>query len=215
MSQVNETFLVEAAHGGQRLDAVIAAQLPEFSRSKLQSWIKSGCVTVDQKVIKLTRYKVAESMQISLVATPESVTQWQANPIDLDIVYEDAAIIVVNKPADCVVHPAAGHSQGTLINGLLHHYKALETLPRCGLVHRLDKDTTGLMVVAKTLQAHQFLVKQIQSHLVTRHYKALVRGDLLTAATIDRPMCRDRKHRLKMAVDQQGKPAITHYRIAE
>jgi 23S rRNA pseudouridine1911/1915/1917 synthase len=203
---------------GQRLDKVIAGLVPEYSRARLQLWIDSGHVTVDGKPArgKDTVYG-DETVVILPQAAPEDEA-YKAEPIALDIVHEDEHILVVNKPAGLVVHPGAGNWSGTLLNGLLHHCPDLLKVPRAGIVHRLDKDTSGLMVVGKTLASQTDLVRQLQARTVKREYYALVWGTPHLSGTIDAPMGRSQKDRVKMAVTASltAKPAITHYaRLAQ
>jgi 23S rRNA pseudouridine1911/1915/1917 synthase len=207
------TLQLTADACGQRLDKVIAQMVPQFSRSRLQMWIDEGHVTVDGKVArgKDTVYG-DEVVVVSPQKAPEDEA-YKPEPIDLDIVFEDEHIIVVNKPAGLVVHPGAGNWSGTLLNGLLHHCPQLLGVPRAGIVHRLDKDTSGLMVVGKTLAAQTDLVRQLQARSVKREYFALVWGTPQLSGTIDAPMARSQKDRVKMAVSPSltAKPAITHY----
>jgi 23S rRNA pseudouridine1911/1915/1917 synthase len=202
---------------GQRLDKVVAALVPQFSRSRIQLWFEGGHVKVDGKPArgKDTAYG-DETVVIAPQPAPED-TAFAPEAIALDIVYEDDHIIVINKPAGLVVHPGAGNWSGTLLNGLLHHAPQLANVPRAGIVHRLDKDTSGLMVVGKTLAAQTDLVRQLQARTVKREYFALVWGTPHLSGTIDAPMGRHPRDRVKMAVSTglNGKPAITHYeRIA-
>lgn len=198
----------------QRLDQVVASLCPQYSRSQLQKWIKSGQVLVDNKPLK-PKERLTGGEQIIIHATQEVQTRSEAEAMSLDIVYEDDAILVLNKPADLVVHPGAGNWSGTLVNGLLHYDPQLEYLPRAGIVHRLDKDTTGLMVVAKTLEAHNSLVEQLQERDVSREYLALVQRPVIAGGTIEGNIGRHHIDRLKMAVIEGGKEAITHYRVEE
>lgn len=198
----------------QRLDQVVASLCPQYSRSQLQKWIKSGQVLVDNKPLK-PKERLTGGEQIIIHATQEVQTRSEAEAMSLNIVYEDDAILVLNKPADLVVHPGAGNWSGTLVNGLLHYDPQLEYLPRAGIVHRLDKDTTGLMVVAKTLEAHNSLVEQLQERDVSREYLALVQRPVIAGGTIEGNIGRHHIDRLKMAVIEGGKEAITHYRIEE
>lgn len=198
----------------QRLDQVVANLCPQYSRSQLQKWIKSGQVLVDNKPLK-PKERLTGGEQIIIHATQDIQTRSEAEAMPLDIVYEDEAILVLNKPADLVVHPAAGNWSGTLVNGLLHYDPQLEYLPRAGIVHRLDKDTTGLMVVAKTLAAHSSLVEQLQEREVRREYLALVQRPVIAGGTIEANIGRHHLDRLKMAVIEGGKEAITHYRVEE
>lgn len=188
--------------------------LPEFSRSRLQQWIDAGCVRVDGAACR-RRDKVrgGEEVCLSLVLEPREECQAQAIP--LQVVYEDEQLLVVNKPADFVVHPAAGNPDGTLQNALLHYAPELDPLPRAGIVHRLDKDTTGLLVVAKTLQAHKSLVEQLHRRSVHREYRALVTGVLVAGGIVDAPIGRHPVYRTRMAVVASGRRAVTHYRVHE
>ncbi|WP_414197947.1 23S rRNA pseudouridine(1911/1915/1917) synthase RluD [Pseudomonas sp. F1_0610] len=200
--------------GGQRLDQVAAQLFDEHSRSRLTAWIKEGRLTVDGQV-KRPRDTVHSGSKLELMAELEAQGEWLAQDIPLDIVYEDDYILVINKPTDLVVHPAAGHADGTILNALLHHVPSIAQVPRAGIVHRLDKDTTGLMVVAKTLEAHTNLVEQLQARTVGRTYEAIVVGVVTSGDTIDAPIGRHSQSRQKMAVTENGKQAITHYRVLD
>lgn len=200
---------------GERLDKVLAKVFPEFSRSRLQGWIESQRVKVDGAPAKI-RQPVPLDATIELVPDllPEQLA-FTPEPVPLEVIYEDDAIVVINKPAGLVVHPAAGNWSGTLLNGLLHRYgDAAMGLPRAGIVHRLDKETSGLMVVARTLEAQTDLVRQMQARTVKRRYFALVWGNLPDEGTIDAPIGRDPRERTRMAVvtGAAGKPARTHFR---
>lgn len=198
---------------GDRLDQIAASLFNEFSRARLQQWIKAGDLTVNRECRK-PKDKLLSGDELYLHTEMQvSDDSPAAEPIALDIIHEDASVIVINKPLGMVVHPAAGNRAGTLLNGLLHHCPALEQIPRAGIVHRLDKDTTGLMVVAKTLQAHYSLVKQLQKRTVTRLYQAVVIGVLTGGGTVDAPLGRHPVHRKKRAVVEDGKDAVTHYRL--
>ncbi|MEH6518583.1 MAG: 23S rRNA pseudouridine(1911/1915/1917) synthase RluD [Halioglobus sp.] len=204
---------VPDSQAGDRLDQVAARLFEEYSRSRLQSWIKNGSLLVDGKQCR-PRDKVASGAQLTVNAESEQEITWKAQDIDLDIVYEDESIIVINKPAGLVVHPAAGHADGTLVNALLNHAPELDQLPRGGIVHRLDMDTSGIMVAARTLAAHHHLVAQLQARTVKRQYCAVCIGTMTGGGTIDEPMGRHPRHRKKMAVVAiGGKPAITHYKV--
>jgi 23S rRNA pseudouridine1911/1915/1917 synthase len=200
--------------GGQRLDQVVASLCPQYSRSQLQKWIKAGHIRVDDKIYK-PKERLTGGEQVIINAVLEPQTEFDAEDIPLTIVYEDDAIIIINKPAGLVVHPAAGNWSGTLVNALLHHEPQLEMLPRAGIVHRLDKDTTGLMVVAKTLEAHTDLVEQLQKRDVSREYLALVHGNVVAGSTVEANIGRHPVDRKRQAVTEGGKEAITHYRIEE
>ena len=200
---------------GERLDKVLAKVFPEFSRSRLQSWIEAQRVRVDGQPAKI-RQPVPLGASIELVPDllPEQLA-FTPEPVPLDIVYEDDTLVVINKPAGLVVHPAAGNWSGTVLNGLLHRYgDAAAGLPRAGIVHRLDKETSGLMVVARTLEAQTDLVRQLQARTVKRRYLALVWGNMRDEGTIDAPIGRDPRERTRMAVvtGAAGKPARTHFR---
>lgn len=198
--------------GGSRFDQVAAELFPDYSRSRLQGWIKDGVLTVDGKVRK-PKDKLFGGEQLQAETTVENSEEWIAQDIALDIVYEDDDILVINKPAGLVVHPAAGHQTGTLLNALLHHCPDMAHLPRAGIVHRLDKDTTGLMVVAKSLIAQASLVEQLQDRSMGREYEAVAIGVMTGGGQVDAPIGRHQKDRKRMAVTDSGKPAVTHYRV--
>ncbi len=203
---------------GERLDKVLAKVFPEFSRSRLQSWVEAGRVRVNGMSAKV-RQPVPLEARIELVPDllPEELA-FAPEPVELDIVYEDAALVVLNKPAGLVVHPAAGNWSGTILNGLLHRYgEAAAGLPRAGIVHRLDKETSGLMVAARTLEAQTDLVRQLQARTVKRRYFALVWGEMPDEGTVDAPIGRDPRERTRMAVvtGAAGKPARTHFKTVD
>lgn len=213
-----DTRRIPEALAGQRLDRVLAELFPEYSRTRLQQWLKAGHLHVDGmspaprtpvgggEVVMLDP-GIARAVDPTHAAGPEQVA--------FEIVFEDEAVIVVNKPAGLVVHPAAGHHGGTLQNGLLYHDPGLAAVPRAGIVHRLDKDTTGLMVVARTLSAHHRLVTQLHDRGVLREYQAIVNGVPIAGDTIEAPIGRHPRDRQRQAVVRDGKPAVTHYRIVE
>jgi 23S rRNA pseudouridine1911/1915/1917 synthase len=205
---------VAPEQAGQRLDQVLAELFADFSRSRLTQWVKQGQVEVDGKQRK-PRDKVMGGEQIVLRVVLERDERFEPEPIDLDIVYEDASILVINKPAGLVVHPASGNWQGTMLNALLHHDASLDTVPRAGIVHRLDKETSGLLVVARTLEAQTSLVGQLQERSLTREYDAVINGVLTGGGKVDAPIGRHPVDRKRMAVIQSGKAAVTHYRVAE
>ena len=211
---VRRSVRVDSALAGARLDQALAALLPEFSRSRLQQWIESGQVLVNDAP-RRCRDKVWGGDAIRLDAVLAASDACAAQDIALDLVYEDAHLLVVNKPAGLVVHPAAGNPDGTLQNALLHHAPELAKIPRAGIVHRLDKDTSGLLVVARTLAAHKSLVEQLQARRVHREYRALAVGELVTGGRIDAPVGRHPTQRIRMAVVPHGRPAVTHYRVLE
>lgn len=193
----------------RRLDHAAAALFPQYSRSRLQQWIEEGKLTVDGKVLK-AKTKVSLGAKIEICASPDS-THHEPEKIALNIVFEDESIAVLNKPLGLVVHPGAGNQTGTLLNALLHHFPSLESVPRAGIVHRLDKNTTGLMVVAKTLESQNQLVKQLQSRKVKRIYEAIVYGKVPLTGKVDAPIGRHPQTRVKMSVQPNGKEAITRY----
>ncbi len=199
---------------GKRLDQCLAALFGDYSRSKLQTWVKAGKVLVDGRQLK-ARDKLEGGETITLDAEAEVVMETEAEDIPLDIVYEDESLLIVNKPAGLVVHPAAGNWQGTLVNALLNHAPALNTLPRAGIVHRLDKETSGLLMVAKTLKAHHSLTTQLQERSINREYLALVKGWMTAGGTIDEPIGRHPVDRKRYTVRAEGKPAVTHYRLVQ
>lgn len=213
-----EKFLLNATvapdMAGMRLDQAAAALFPDFSRGRLQAWIKAGKLQVNGSSAR-SKDKLLGGEALSLQAESEARDEWQAEDIPLDIVYEDEALLVLNKPVGLVVHPAAGNRQGTLLNALLHHAPGLEQLPRAGIVHRLDKDTSGLMVVAKTLASHAALVAQLQEREIQRQYQAVVTGVVTAGGEVDVPLGRHPRQRTKRAVvhGAGGKPARTHYRV--
>lgn len=215
MSRTIEASLrVPASLAGTRLDQAAAELFNDYSRERLKTWINAGELTVDgQKVKPKTRLHGEEVL--SLKAVLEEEGRFEAQDIPLDIVFEDDDVIVVNKPAGMVVHPAAGNPDGTLLNALLHHEPTLAQVPRAGIVHRLDKDTTGLMMVAKTLPAQANLVQQLQARTVSRQYDAVVIGTPVSGATVDAPIGRHPKDRKRQAVTASGKPAVTYYRVVE
>jgi 23S rRNA pseudouridine1911/1915/1917 synthase len=209
------SLTISSELGGLRLDVALQRLLPEHSRSRLQAWIKSGLVTVDGKPsTSKTKVWGGEKVLVDVQVKPETYA-FTAQDIPLDIVYEDDHILVVNKPAGMVVHPAAGNWEGTLLNALLFHAPQLHDVPRAGIVHRLDKETSGLLVVAKTLSAQTNLVRQLQARTVKREYRAIVWGQLWRNGVVDQPLGRDPRSRTKMAINRMGKPAVTRYEILE
>ena len=199
---------------GQRLDQALAKLFPQYSRSRLKAWLLKGAIRVDGATPR-PRDPVHGGETVALHAEPEVSVTATAEAIPLDIVYEDEALLVINKPAGLVVHPGAGNSRGTLMNGLLHHAPELEELPRAGIVHRIDKDTTGLLVIAKTLISHTALVRQLADREISRHYLAVCNGVLTGGGTINEPLGRHRVDRKRICVREDGKPAVTHYTVLE
>ncbi len=205
---------ISPSNAGKRLDKVLAEMFPDFSRSCLQNWLKAGFISLDGNAC-LPKHKVLGDEVLRIEIPPAEASTVVPENLPLDCVYEDADIIVINKPAGLVVHPAAGNWAGTLQNGLLYHYPDLEGLPRAGLVHRLDKDTSGLLVVARSLRAHKSLIEQLQRREASREYDAVAQGVLVAGGVIDEPIGRHPVDRKRMAVRKGGRDAITHYRIAE
>lgn len=202
-------------HAGWRLDRSLATLFPEFSRARIQNWINKDLVTVDGDVFP-SKHTVRGGESIVMSPVQEDINASnEPEDIALDIIFEDEHLLVINKPAGLVVHPGAGNQSGTLMNALLYYNQQFSTLPRAGIIHRLDKDTSGLMVIAKSLQAHTSLVEKMQSREIERHYYAVVRGQLIAGGTISKPIGRHPQDRTKMAISPKGKPAITHYKIIE
>jgi 23S rRNA pseudouridine1911/1915/1917 synthase len=195
-----------------RLDQTAAKLFPDYSRARLQDWIRQGSLLVNDKPCR-PRDRVSTGDLLTIEAELAPSEEWSAEAMALDIVYEDEHLLVINKAAGTVVHPAAGHREGTLLNGLLHRCPELEELPRAGIVHRLDKDTTGLMVVAKSLPSHTSLVQQLQAREVSREYQAVVQGVLTGGGIVDANLGRHPLNRKKRAVVQEGQHAVTHYRV--
>lgn len=216
MTEKNSQQLTVPDHlGGKRLDLALLDLLPEHSRNRLQTWIKEGHVELDGKVVT-PKVKVWGGEQITINTPPnQEAHAYEPEDIELDVVYEDNALLVINKPAGLVVHPAAGNWGGTLLNGLLFHFPKLAEVPRCGIVHRLDKQTSGLLVVAKTLEAQTDLVRQLQARTVKREYRTIVWGQVWRNGKINQPVGRHAHVRTKMAVTTTGKPAVTHYEVLE
>jgi len=201
---------------GLRLDQALAQLFPDYSRGQLTKWIKAGFVSVNQQQVIRPRDAVTGGEQIIINATIEVIDNtWTAEEISLNIIHEDDDVIIINKPAGMVVHPGAGNHDGTLVNALLNHAPQLETVPRAGIVHRIDKGTTGLLMIAKTLQAHNSLVTQLQEHTVLREYQAIAVGVLTAGGTVDEPIGRHHIDRKRMAVTNSGKPSITHFRVEQ
>ena len=219
MSQSPNTIQLEASteasHFGLRLDQVLADLFPEYSRSKLKTWIQDGNVSVNGEVITIPRHKMQMDELVTVNAEMDIQVSSQPQDIALDIVYEDDHILVINKPADLVVHPGAGNPSGTVLNALLNHVPDIDKVPRAGIVHRLDKDTTGLMVVAKTIPAQTHLVDQLQRREMSREYEAVALGTMVAGGIVDAPIGRHATKRTHMEVRESGKPAVTHFRVIE
>jgi 23S rRNA pseudouridine1911/1915/1917 synthase len=199
---------------GLRLDQALARLFPAYSRARLQAWVRAGHVRIDSSCGRpRDRVNGGELVELRPFLTTDE--RWVAQPLPLTLVYEDADIMVIDKAPGIVVHPGAGNPDGTLVNALLHHAPELAVLPRAGIVHRIDKDTSGLLVVARRLEAHQALVRQLKEHAIVREYQAIVTGVLTAEGRIDAPVGRHPTHRIRMAVVSKGKPAATHYRVAK
>lgn len=208
-------LVIPDAQGGQRLDQALSAMLPEFSRNRIQNWIRARKIAVDD-AWGTTRMKVSggESVRVEIEPDPNA-TPDAPEAIPLDVVFEDPVLLVIDKPVGLVVHPGSGNRHGTLLNALLHRVPQVAELPRAGIVHRLDKDTSGLLVVAKTLMSHTDLVRQLQARTVKREYLALVYGEVDHGGTVDAPLARDPHNRVKRTVHSMGKEAVTHYEVVE
>lgn len=208
-ADVPETLL------GKRLDQALAEMFPDYSRSRIKEWILSGNVEVNGKILVKPREKLVGGEAITISAQLEIQERHKAEEIALNIVYEDEHILVINKPMDLVVHPGAGNADGTVLNALLAHAPEVASVPRAGIVHRLDKDTTGLMVVAKTVPAQTHLVEALQAREISREYEAVVFGTMVAGGIVDQPIGRHPTKRTSMAVRESGKPAVTHFRVKE
>ncbi len=213
MSKLSEIVPFELA--GMRLDQVLAEIFSDYSRSKLQSWIKGGRVEVNDEIQLSPKIKLDGGEEITLDAEAETVIESAPEEIPLDILFEDESLLIVNKPAGLVVHPAVGNWNGTLLNALLNHDENLVTLPRAGIVHRIDKDTSGLLMIAKTLPAHNSLTQQLQDREITREYLAVTRGRMTAGGTVDEPIGRHPTDRKRYTVRESGKHAVTHYRVVQ
>jgi 23S rRNA pseudouridine1911/1915/1917 synthase len=214
MSKDTATRTIPPELAGQRLDQALARMFPEYSRSRLKAWLLAGAIRVDGGQPR-PRDAVHGGEIVTLTVTAEPVVAAQPERLNLDVIYEDDALLVINKPAGLVVHPGAGNPAGTLMNGLLHHAPALEALPRAGIIHRLDKETSGLLMIGKTLEAHTELVRMLAARDVSRIYLAVCNGVLTGGGTIDAPLGRHRVDRKRMCVRDDGKPAVTHYTVLE
>jgi 23S rRNA pseudouridine1911/1915/1917 synthase len=215
VNSISLNAIVPDEHYDTRLDQSIARLFPDYSRSKLKEWILAGNVSVNQEVVCTPREKLKGGESIVIEATHETQVFNQPQDIKLNIVYEDDDIIIINKPADLVVHPGAGNQSGTMLNALLNHFPAIEQVPRAGIVHRLDKDTTGLMVVAKNVNAQTSLVKQLQAREMGREYEAVIIGNMIAGGSVDAEIGRHPTKRTLMAVRTTGKPAVTHFRVKQ
>ena len=197
---------------GRRLDQALAVLFPDVTRSQLQQWIADGRVSLGDRLPR-KRDKVAGGERVEIRVPPPAAGAWAAEPLPLEVVYEDESLLVVDKPAGLVVHPGAGNPQGTLLNALLHHAPGLARLPRAGIVHRLDKDTSGLLVVAKNERARQYLIRGLAARRIRREYIAVVHGVVIAGGTVEAPIGRHRVERTRMAVTERGRAAVSHYRV--
>ncbi|MBA6335583.1 MULTISPECIES: 23S rRNA pseudouridine(1911/1915/1917) synthase RluD [unclassified Colwellia] len=200
---------------GKRFDQTLAEMFPEYSRSRIKEWILAGHVTLNGAILIIPREKMFGGEVIKISTEVEGDVRFEPQNIPLNIVYEDDDIIVINKPAGFVVHPGAGNPDGTVLNALLYHCPQLDVVPRAGIVHRLDKDTTGLMVIAKTIAAQTNLVDAIQEREITREYEAIANGLMTAGGMVDEPIGRHSTKRTHMAVSPFGRPSVTHYRVME
>ncbi len=215
MTDIQHELIIPEDYHGLRLDQALAKLLPDYSRARIQQWIRDQAVSVDGKLLP-NKTKLHGNEQVIINATIAIETPLTAQAIALDIVYEDDDVLVVNKPPGLVVHPGAGNPDQTLVNALLHYLPQQEQLPRAGLIHRIDKDTSGLLIVAKSIAAHTHLVTALQNREIHREYAALVNGKIISGATINAPIGRHPKSRTKMAVLKHGgKASVTHYRVTE
>jgi 23S rRNA pseudouridine1911/1915/1917 synthase len=215
---MNTQLIVTQEFDGQRLDYVVAQMLPEYSRSQLAQLIKSGAILLNQRHCKPKEKTVTDDViVVNITLLTEAIDNKKCQPEDipLNIIFEDDELLVINKPAGLVVHPGAGNQTHTLVNALLYHAQSQQHLPRAGIVHRLDKDTTGLLLVAKTHTTHTALIRQMQAREIKRHYITLVQGHLISGGTIDTYFGRHPRNRLKMAVLNYGRKAVTHYTITK
>ena len=214
MNSEKQILAVPEELAGLRLDQALARMFPDYSRSRLKEWLLAGAITVEGGP-KRPRDAVAGGETVTFEARQDVEVRAAPEPISLDVVYEDDDLLVVNKAAGLVVHPGAGNPGGTLMNGLLHHAPQLEEVPRAGIIHRIDKDTTGLLLVAKTLPAHTALVRQLANREISRQYLAVCNGVLTGGGTIDQPIGRHPVDRKRMSIQQDGKQAITHFTVLE
>lgn len=211
-TSIKLTKIIPVELDKNRLDLALSTLLPEYSRAKIQEWIKAGYITVNGKALR-TKDKVHTDQIVNINASITTTTTSEPQPIALNIVYEDPDIIIINKPAGLVVHPGAGQADSTMLNALLYRYPELANIPRAGIIHRLDKNTSGLLVVTRNLTAHTKLVTDLQQRKIKREYVAIVNGVMTTGGTIDAPIGRHPTKRTHMTVKENGKSATTHYRI--
>jgi len=208
------TAIIDPEQDGKRFDQALAEIFPDYSRARLQGWIRQGNARLDDTVVA-PRTKVRSGQSVTLTPVLETIQADASEVMALSIVYADADVIVINKPAGLVVHPGAGNPSGTLLNGLLHYAPELDTLPRAGILHRLDKDTSGLLLIARSVAAHTRLVRALEEREIRREYRAVCNDRLTAGGMIDAPIGRHRTQRTRMAVSDSGKPAVTHYRVLQ
>ncbi|MGL9759981.1 MAG: 23S rRNA pseudouridine(1911/1915/1917) synthase RluD [Symbiopectobacterium sp.] len=213
--QVQLTATIAESQLSQRLDQALAELFPDYSRSRIKEWILDNRVQINGNIINKPKEKVLGGEAIMINALIDEGLRLKAQDIALDIVYEDQDMLVINKPRNLVVHPGTGNPDGTVLNALLHHFPAIGNVPRAGIVHRLDKDTTGLMAVAKTVPAQTRLVELLRAREIKREYEAIAIGHMIAGGTVNEPMSRHSTKRTHMSVHPMGKPAVTHYRIME
>lgn len=213
--EIQLTATINESQLGQRLDQALAELFPDYSRSRIKEWILDDRVQVNGRLVNKPKEKMLGGEQISIDALIDEDMRFAPQNLPLNIVYEDDDILVINKPRDFVVHPGAGNPDGTVLNALLYHYPDIADVPRAGIVHRLDKDTTGLMVVAKTVPAQTRLVESLQLREITREYEAVANGRMTAGGKVEEPISRHPTKRTHMAVNPMGKPAVTHYRVME
>ncbi len=199
----------------KRLDQVLVKLFPDYSRNQLQRFIREGCVSIDGAAETRPRTKTVAGQRVVVEAELKPTTNWQAQELELNFIYEDEALLIVNKPAGLVVHPGAGNPDNTLVNALLHHRPELEQLPRAGIIHRLDKNTSGLLLVARQPATYQRLIEAMQQRLIQREYIAISKGVMTAGGRIEAPIGRHPQQRVRMAVTTAGKPAVTHYRVQQ
>ena len=211
--KIQHVLKIPASSFGQRLDHVLPKLLPDYSRTQIQTWIDQGHILLDEQIVKAkTKVKGGETVNID---APVSILVHEAQPITFPIIYEDESLLIINKPPGLVVHPGAGQKDQTLLNALLFYLPVLNTLPRAGILHRLDKNTSGLLLIAKTPQALKALSAQLKNRTLLREYQAVVYGQLISGGTVDVPIGRHPIKRQRMAAIEKGKPARTHYRVLE
>jgi 23S rRNA pseudouridine1911/1915/1917 synthase len=209
-----QEITIPESHTGDRLDQALAKLMPTYSRSQIKEWIDSGNVTLNGEHVK-AKVKVNDGDVVCVTPVARPEITYEAEDIPLNIIHEDEAIIIINKPPGLVVHPGAGNTKATMLNALLHHCPQLKQLPRAGILHRLDKNTSGLLVIAKTEDALRDLSAQLKNRDISREYQALVYGELISGGTVDAPIDRHPVYRTRMGIVETGKSAITHYRVME